>query len=323
MAFPLERSRRLRRSEVLREMVRESSLQVKDLVYPLFVVEGQNIKNPVESMPGIYQFSAENLLKEVERIYNLGIRAVILFGVPEGKNPQASSAYDPQGVVQKAIQVLKKNFPELLVITDVCLCQYTDHGHCGIVKDGEILNDTTIEVLGKVAISHAEAGADIVAPSDMMDGRVKALRTALDSKGFEDISIISYAVKYFSAFYGPFRHAAESAPGFGDRSSYQMDPGNVREALKEAFQDINESADILMVKPALSYLDVVRVIKDNTNVPTAAYNVSGEFSMIKAAASHGWLEEKKVVLEMLLSMKRAGADIIFTYHAPDVAGWLT
>ena len=322
LTYPQQRPRRLRWSRTLREMVRENHLQIKDLIYPLFVTEGKDIQNPVESMPNIYQFSPEHLLKEVERAYKLGISAIILFGIPRRKDPQASSAYDPDGAVQEAVRSLKKFFPDMLVITDVCLCQYTDHGHCGLVRNGEVLNDETLEVLSKVALSHAEAGADIVAPSDMMDGRVNALRSALDNRGFEHISILSYAVKYFSAFYGPFRHAAESAPGFGDRSSYQMDAGNVREAVKEALLDVREGADMLMVKPALSYLDVVRAIKENTEVPVAAYNVSGEYSMVKAAAERGWLEERSIVLEMLLSMKRAGADLIFTYHALDVAGWL-
>ena len=322
MPFPQERPRRLRRSETLRRMVRETKLDVGDFIYPLFVTGGVGVKNPISSMPGIYQLSVDNALREVHEAWELGIPAVILFGIPAAKDPLATSGYDANEALQRCVRAIKEKIPDIMVVTDVCLCEYTDHGHCGIVENEEILNDPTLEILSKIAVSHAAAGADLVAPSDMMDGRVAALRAALDDAGYTHVGIISYAVKYASAFYGPFREAAGSAPQFGDRRSYQMDPANIREALKETRLDIAEGADMVMVKPALSYLDVIRAVKEITACPVAAYNVSGEYSMVKAAASNGWLDERKVVLEKLLSMKRAGADIIITYHAKDAARWL-
>ncbi|GFN23578.1 porphobilinogen synthase [Thermanaeromonas sp. C210] len=322
--FPVVRLRRLRYNPVLRSMVRETEIEVKDLIYPLFVTAGRDVKNPVPSMPGIYQLSIDNLLKEAEEVVGLGIPAVLLFGVPEPgeKDEVATPAYVPEGIVQQAVRALKKEFPGLLVITDVCLCEYTSHGHCGLVDGGVILNDPTLELLARTALSHVEAGADMVAPSDMMDGRVAAIRKKLDAHGFTETPILSYAAKYASAFYGPFREAAGSAPQFGDRRSYQMDPANGREALREVAQDLEEGADIIMVKPALSYLDVIRQVRNHFNCPLAAYNVSGEYAMIKAAALHGWISEREVVMEVLTSIKRAGADLIITYFAKDVAGWL-
>ncbi len=320
--FPQLRLRRLRRSEALRALVRESQVDVGDLIYPMFVVEGNGIKQEITSMPGIFRYSPDQLSSEVEEVAGLKIPAVLLFGVPEYKDEIGSSAYQPDGVVQKAIRAIKSTVPELLVVTDICLCEYTSHGHCGIVTDGAIDNDQTLPLLAKIALSQVEAGADIVAPSDMMDGRVKAIREALDEKGYQHIPILSYAAKYASAFYGPFREAAESAPQFGDRRSYQMDPPNVREALREVEQDIAEGADIVMVKPALAYLDVVRKVGDTFDCPLAAYNVSGEYAMVKAACQRGWLDERRVVLEIITAIKRAGADIILTYHAKDVARWL-
>lgn len=320
--FPQLRLRRLRRTERLRALVRESHIDIEDLVYPLFVAEGRGIRHEISSMPGIFQFAPDQLASEVEEIAGLKIPAVILFGIPEHKDEAGSSAYDPDGVIQQAIQVIKKTAPELVVITDVCLCEYTSHGHCGVITDDYVNNDQTLPLLAKMALSHAESGADIVAPSDMMDGRVKVIREILDENGRQHIPILSYAAKYASAFYGPFREAAESAPQFGDRRSYQMDPPNVREALREVEQDINEGADIVMVKPALAYLDVIRRVRDTFNHPVAAYNVSGEYAMVKAAAQRGWLDEQRVVTEVLTAIKRAGADIILTYHAKDVARWL-
>jgi porphobilinogen synthase len=322
-SFPNLRLRRLRRSEALRALIRETKVDVGDLIYPLFVIEGNKIKQEISSMPGQYRLSGDLLPKEVEDIAKLGIPAIILFGVPKKKDEVGSSAYHPKGVIQQAIRAIKKATPELLVITDVCLCEYTSHGHCGIVVDGDVDNDKTLELLAKTALSHAEAGADMVAPSDMMDGRVKAMRQALDGSGFQNIPIMAYAAKYASAFYGPFREAAESAPQFGDRRSYQMDPPNWREALREVEQDIAEGADIVMVKPALPYLDVIRKVRDTFNHPLAAYSVSGEYAMVKAAAQQGWLDEKKIVLEMLTAIKRAGADIIITYYAKEAARWLS
>ncbi|EEG77742.1 porphobilinogen synthase [Dethiobacter alkaliphilus] len=322
MEFPIVRPRRLRVSDAMRRLVRETDLLPRDLIYPLFVTNGKNVKKPIASMPGVYQMSVDNVLKEGEECLKLGIPGVILFGIPAYKDEKGSSGYDPDEAVQKACAALKKEFPTLIVITDVCLCEYTSHGHCGLIEDGDVLNDPTLDLLARTALSHARAGADIVAPSDMMDGRVGAIRSALDGHGFEKIPVMSYAVKYASAFYGPFRDAAGSTPQFGDRRSYQMDPGNVREALKEIEQDLAEGADMLMVKPALSYMDVIRAVKEVTNVPVAAYNVSGEYSMIKAAAQNDWVDEKRVTLEMLLSMKRAGADMILTYFAKDAAAWL-
>ncbi|MFC2005717.1 porphobilinogen synthase [Chloroflexota bacterium] len=320
--FPQLRLRRLRRTESLRALVRENRVEVGDLIYPMFVVEGRGIKQEITSMPGIFHYSPDRLLPEVEEVAGLEIPAVLLFGIPEHKDETGSSAYHPDGVIQQAIRAIKNTMPELLVITDVCLCEYTSHGHCGIVADETVDNDRKLPVLAKTALSHAEAGADIVAPSDMMDGRVKVIREVLDTKGFQHIPILSYAAKYASAFYGPFREAAESTPQFGDRRAYQMDPSNVREALREVRQDIAEGADIIMVKPALAYLDVIRQIRNTFDYPLAAYNVSGEYVMVKAAAQRGWLDEQQVVLETLTSIKRAGADIILTYHAKDVSRWL-
>jgi porphobilinogen synthase len=320
--FPSLRLRRLRSSEAMRALIRETKVEVGDLIYPLFVVEGNKIKQEISSMPGQYRLSSDLLPKETEEIARLGIPAIILFGIPQKKDEVGSSAYHPKGVIQQAIRAIKKSTPELLVITDVCLCEYTSHGHCGVVVDGYVDNDKTLELLAKTALSHAEAGADMVAPSDMMDGRVKAIRQALDGNGFQNIPVMAYAAKYASAFYGPFREAAESAPQFGDRRSYQMDPPNWREALREVEQDIAEGADIVMVKPALPYLDVIRRVRDTFNHPLAAYSVSGEYSMVKAAAQQGWLDEKRIVLEMLTAIKRAGADIIITYYAKEAARWL-
>jgi len=320
--FPQLRMRRLRRSETLRALIRETKIDVGDLIYPLFVVEGSKAKQKISSMPGQYRFSSDLLAKEAEEIARSGIPAIILFGIPQKKDEVASQAYHPKGVIQQAIKAIKKATPHLLVVTDVCLCEYTSHGHCGVVVDGDVDNDKTLELLAKTALSHAEAGADIVAPSDMMDGRVKAIRQALDGNGFQNIPIMAYAAKYASAFYGPFREAAESAPQFGDRRSYQMDPPNWREALREVEQDIAEGADIVMVKPALPYLDVIRKVRDTFNYPLAAYSVSGEYAMVKAAAQQGWLDEKKIVVEMLTAIKRAGADIIITYYAREAAQWL-
>jgi len=320
--FPQLRMRRLRRSETLRALIRETKIDVGDLIYPLFVVEGSKAKQKISSMPGQYRFSSDLLAKEAEEIARSGIPAIILFGIPQKKDEVASQAYHPKGVIQQAIEAIKKATPHLLVVTDVCLCEYTSHGHCGVVVDGDVDNDKTLELLAKTALSHAEAGADMVAPSDMMDGRVKAIRQALDGNGFQNIPIMAYAAKYASAFYGPFREAAESAPQFGDRRSYQMDPPNWREALREVEQDIAEGADIVMVKPGLPYLDVIRKVRDTFNYPVAAYSVSGEYAMVKAAAQQGWLDEKKIVVEMLTAIKRAGADIIITYYAREAAQWL-
>ncbi|MBT9134729.1 MAG: Delta-aminolevulinic acid dehydratase [Firmicutes bacterium] len=302
--------------------MRETELLPRDLVYPLFASSGKNVKNPIASMPGVYQLSVDNIVREGEECLKLGIPAVILFGIPAYKDEKGTSAFDPSEAVQQAVSALKRQFPQLLVITDVCLCEYTSHGHCGLIEAGEVENDLTLSLLAQTALSHARAGADIVAPSDMMDGRVAAIRSALDEHGFVQTPIMSYAVKYASAFYGPFRDAAGSVPQFGDRRSYQMDPANCREALKEVALDLAEGADMLMVKPALSYLDVIRAVKTATNLPLAAYNVSGEYAMVKAAAEKGWLDERRVALEMLLSMKRAGADIILTYFAKEAAAWL-
>lgn len=322
-SFPQLRLRRLRQTETLRSLVRETRVEVTDLVYPLFVVEGSGLRQEIDSMPGISRYSVDLLLKEAEEVVSLGIRAVILFGVPAHKDKVGSAAYQHDGVVQQAIRAMKGSFPDLLVVTDVCLCEYTSHGHCGVVVDGYVDNDKTLELLARTALSHAEAGADIVAPSDMMDGRVKATREALDKNGYQHVAILSYAVKYASAFYGPFREAAECMPQFGDRCSYQMDPSNWREALREVELDISEGADMLMIKPALAYLDIIRKVKDSTNYPVAAFNVSGEFAMVKAAAQQGWIDEKRAVLEILTAIKRAGADIAITYHAKEAASWLS
>lgn len=320
--FPQVRLRRLRSSEAVREMVRETRIDSGDFIYPLFVMEGQNIKQEISSMPGIYRFSPDRLTEEAEEIAGLGIPAVILFGIPLHKDEAGSHAYHPHGVIQQAISLLKKAAPQLLVVTDVCLCEYTSHGHCGLIQGDKIDNDSTLPLLVRMALSHVEAGADMVAPSDMMDGRVAAIRQGLDEKGFSHIPVLAYSAKYASGFYGPFREAAESAPQFGDRRSYQMDPPNAREALREIELDIEEGADIIMVKPALSYLDIIRRTRDKFSLPIAAYNVSGEYSMVKAAGRNGWLDEKRVTMEILTSIKRAGADIIITYHAKEVANWL-
>ena len=319
MEFPIYRARRLRRSERLREMVRETALSAKDLIYPLFVVPGKDTFQPVSSMPGVAQLSVDRAVKECQEASSLGIPAVILFGIPERKDPLGSEAYSDSGVVQQAIRAIKEKAPEILVITDVCLCEYTDHGHCGVIKNGDVDNDSTLELLVKEALSHARAGADIVGPSDMMDGRVGAIRKALDQNGFQQVAILAYAAKFASAFYGPFREAAESTPQFGDRRSYQMDPGNADEALREVELDIREGADIVMVKPAMAYLDLVYRVKQKFGYPVAAYNVSGEYSMIKAAGHNGWIDEKRIMMEVLLCIKRAGADMILTYFAKDVA----
>lgn len=318
----IHRPRRLRKTKAIRNLVRETKLSREDLIYPLFVVEGEGIKEEIPSMPGNFHLSIDKLLAEVKKIVDLGILGIILFGIPDQKDEIGSTAWAEDGIIQRACRKIKEAYPELLIITDVCLCQYTSHGHCGTLEEGCLLNDPTIENLAKVAISHAQAGADMVAPSDMMDGRVGAIREGLDQHGYEDIAIISYSAKYASAFYGPFRDAAHSAPQEGDRKSYQMDPANSDEALREIQLDVEEGADIIMVKPALSYLDIIRRAKDNFTLPIAAYNVSGEYAMIKAAAQKGWLDEKAAVLEMLTSIKRAGAEIIITYCAKDVAKWL-
>ncbi|MBE0446843.1 MAG: porphobilinogen synthase [Actinobacteria bacterium] len=323
MYFPAHRLRRLRKNENFRRMVREATLSVDDLIYPLFAAPGEDLKKEISSMPGNYQLSIDLIVEEAKEVKGLGIPAVLLFGIPETKDEAGSGAYDEEGIVQRAIRAIKKEVPGLLVVTDVCLCEYTSHGHCGIVRDGEVLNDITLELLAKSAISHAEAGADMVAPSDMMDGRVAAIRSGLDENGFQQIPIMAYSAKQASALYGPFREAAESTPQFGDRRSYQMDAANGLEAIRETALDIEEGADIVMVKPALSCLDLIYAIKREFGYPTAAYSVSGEFSMIKAAAEKGWIDEKRVVLEALTGIKRAGADIIITYHAKDAARWLS
>lgn len=323
MAFPVVRMRRLRRTPVLRSMVRETRLSVQQLVYPLFVTAESGVRREVPSMPGCFQLSIENLTAEAEEVAGLGIPAVLLFGLPASKDPEGSEAYADNGVIQRAVRAVKAAVPELIVITDVCMCEYTSHGHCGVLdQSGYVVNDRTLELLGRTAVSHAAAGADVVAPSDMMDGRVQAIRRALDEAGFQNTPIMSYAAKYASAFYGPFREAAESAPQFGDRRQYQMDPPNRREALREIALDIEEGADIVMVKPALAYLDIIREARDSFDVPLAAYNVSGEYSMVKAAARAGWIDERRVVYEILTAVVRAGADIVITYHAKEVAEWM-
>ena len=319
MSFPKHRPRRLRKNEIIRKMVRETTLSVDDLILPLFVTFGKGKKIAIKSMPGHFQLSVDNLAKEVREISTLGIPAVILFGIPEHKDEVGSEAYNPKGIIQQAIKAIKSKMPELIVITDVCMCEYTSHGHCGIIKQGDVDNDATLELLAKEALSHAKAGADMVAPSDMMDGRVAAIRKILDENGFSNIPIMSYAAKYASAFYGPFREAAESTPQFGDRRSYQMDPANSDEALREVKLDIEEGADIVMVKPALPYLDIIKRIKDEFKYPVAAYNVSGEFAMIKAAEQLGWMDGQKAMMESLISIKRAGADLILTYFAKEAA----
>ncbi len=322
MSYPTHRPRRLRRNEALRSLVRETRLTTANLIYPMFVCPGTKVRQEVSSMPGVYQQSVDQIVEEAREVESLGIPGIIFFGLPETKDPRGVSSLHAQGVVQRAIEAIRKAKLKLLIITDVCLCEYTDHGHCGIVEDGEVANDPTLEILAQQALSHARAGADIVAPSDMMDGRVAAIRKMLDASKFGNIAILSYAAKYCSGFYGPFREAAQSAPQFGDRRSYQMDPANAREALKEVKMDLEEGADMVMVKPALAYLDVIGRVRDQFDVPVAAYNVSGEYSMVKAAAQNGWLDEKRVVLEILTGIQRAGADILLTYHAKDVARWL-
>ena len=319
MQFPYYRPRRLRRNENLRRMIRETVLTVDDLIYPLFVMPGKAVKNPIRSMPGVFQFSVDELLGEIKTVVELNIPAVLLFGLPTHKDEQGSEAYLHDGVVQKAVRSIKDRHPDLVVITDVCLCEYTSHGHCGILHQHEVDNDATLEVLAQVAVSHAQAGADMVAPSDMMDGRVGFIRDRLDEQGLQQVAIMAYSAKYCSGFYGPFREAAESAPQFGDRRSYQMDIANSIEALREVALDIEEGADIVMVKPALAYLDVIRMVKEEFDLPVAAYNVSGEYAMIKAAAMQGWLDEQRIMMETLIAIKRAGADQILTYFAKDAA----
>ncbi len=322
MNIAFDRHRRLRQNATLRAMVRETYLRKEDLIYPLFVVEGEEKKNPISSMPGIYQFSLDMLLEEMKEVDALGISSVILFGIPAHKDAVGSQAYCDSGILQRGIMLIKEHFPHIMVVADTCLCEYTDHGHCGVVKHEHVLNDESLKLLVKTAVSQAKAGADIIAPSNMMDGFVIAIRKGLDEAGFSHIPIMSYAVKYASAFYGPFREAAESTPQFGDRKTYQMDPANRLEALREAVSDVQEGADFLIVKPALSYLDIVRDVRNNHNIPIVAYNVSGEYSMIKAASQNGWIDEKRIIMEQLISMKRAGADLIITYFAKDVAGWI-
>jgi len=322
MSFPVHRLRRLRKTELLRGLVRETPLSGANFVYPMFVRPGSNIRQEVSSMPGVFQQSADKIVEDCREVELLGIPGVILFGLPETKDARGASSLQKDGVVQRAIEAIRKAKLNLIVITDVCLCEYTDHGHCGVIENGEVANDATLGILAEQALSHARAGADIVAPSDMMDGRVGAIRETLDEHKFENIAILSYAAKYCSGFYGPFREAAQSAPQFGDRRSYQMDPGNVREALKEVELDLEEGADMVMVKPALAYLDVIRRVRDAFDVPVGAYNVSGEYAMVKAAAQKGWLDEQRVVLEIVTGIQRAGAEIILTYHAKDVARWL-
>ena len=317
--FPVTRPRRLRRSAALREMVRETRVAPTDLVYPLFVRHGKRVRTEIGSMPEQFHLSPDTLVEEVGAAREDGVRAVLLFGIPEAKDPMGSEAWSDDAAVQTGVRELKRAYPDVLVITDICLCEYTSHGHCGVVRDGNVLNDPTLELLAKTAVSHAKAGADLVAPSDMMDGRVGAIRAALDGDGFDDIPILSYAAKYASAFYGPFREAAGSTPQFGDRRSYQMDPGNSEEALREVAADLDDGADIVMVKPALAYLDVIRRVKDTFGVPVAAYNVSGEYAMLMAAAQRGWIDRERAILETLTSIKRAGASILLTYHAREAA----
>lgn len=322
MYYPQYRPRRFRRTENLRRMIRETRLSTDHLIYPMFVMPGKNIKNAVSSMPGVHQFSVDTLLKELQSVVALHIPAIILFGIPAQKNDKGSEAHAPQGVVQEAVGAVKDKYPQLVVITDVCLCEYTSHGHCGLLHKEEVDNDSTLDVLAKVAVSHARAGADMVAPSDMMDGRVMAIRHALDDTGFEQVAIMAYAAKYCSAFYGPFRDAADSAPQFGDRRGYQMDAANTDEAMREVELDIQEGADVVMVKPALAYLDIIHRVKKDFDRPVAAYNVSGEYSMIKAAAAQGWLDEQRAMMETLLAIRRAGADLILTYYAKEAAALL-
>jgi porphobilinogen synthase len=322
MLFPDYRPRRMRKNEAIRGMIRETSLSVNNLIYPLFVVPGRGVRRPIASMPGVYQLSIDELVKEAREIKSLLIPAVILFGIPDQKDEKASQAYDPNGIIQRAVKALKEKVPGLLVIGDVCLCEYTSHGHCGLIRNNDVDNDATLELLARTALSQAKAGVDMVAPSDMMDGRVAEIRQALDENGFEEVPIMAYSAKYASAFYGPFRDAAESAPKFGDRKTYQMDPANVREAIREVTLDVEEGADIVMVKPALAYLDVISKVREEFDLPVAAYNVSGEYAMVKAAAQQGWLDEERIMMEILLAIRRAGADLILTYFAKDAARFL-
>ena len=322
MNFPVTRPRRLRRNEAIRSLARENRLSTHGFIYPMFVCPGKNVRNPISSMPGVAQQSVDMLVEECREVEQLGIPGIILFGIPDSKDALGTGAYAADGIVQRAIEGIRKANLNLLVMTDVCLCEYTDHGHCGIVENGEIKNDPTLELLAKESVSHARSGADIIAPSDMMDGRVGAIRKALDGAGFQDVAIMSYAAKYCSGFYGPFREAAESAPQFGDRRGYQMDPANAREALREVELDLAEGADMVMVKPALAYLDIIQRVRETFSVPVGAYNVSGEFAMVKAASQKGWIDEKRVALEILTGIKRAGADMILTYYAREAAQWL-
>ena len=321
MSYPDERPRRLRRGERLRAMVRETTLSPANLIYPLFVAPGEGLRREIASLPRCYHLSVDQVAREAEEVEKLGIGGVILFGLPSAKDPVGSEGYADDGVVQQAVRAIRAACKELLVMTDVCLCEYTSHGHCGVVEHGEVQNDPTLELLARMAVSHAKAGAHVIAPSDMMDGRVGAIREALDGAGFESLPILSYAAKYASAFYGPFREAADSAPQFGDRRGYQMDPASVREALREVQLDVEEGADIVMVKPALAYLDVIRAVAETADRPVAAYNVSGEYAMVKAAAAKGWIDEERIMREVLTSIRRAGADVILTYHAKDFARW--
>lgn len=319
----MERTRRLRQTAAMRDMVRENHVRIDELIYPVFVIEGENICNPVESMPGIYQYSIDRLQEELNRIREAGIKAILIFGIPAHKDEVGSGAYDDQGIVPRAIRFIKEKMPQLIVIADVCLCEYTSHGHCGLIRGQEILNDETLPLLAKASVCYAAAGADIIAPSDMMDGRVAAIRRALDEKGYLNTPIMSYSAKFASSYYGPFRDAAHSAPGFGDRKTYQMDPANGREAMREIAQDIAEGADMIIAKPALAYMDIIKDASQNYNIPIVAYNVSGEYAMVKAVAKEGWIDEKKIVMENMVGLKRAGAKMIITYHALDVAKWIT
>jgi porphobilinogen synthase len=322
MELKFDRHRRLRQSANMRALVRENHLRVEDFIYPIFVIEGNNIKNEISSMPGVYQFSLDRLSEEMDEVVSLGIKSVLLFGIPTEKDECGSGAYHDHGIVQEATRYIKQNYPDMIVIADTCLCEYTSHGHCGLIENDQVLNDPSLELLTQTAVSQAKAGADIIAPSNMMDGFVAAIRQGLDEAGFENVPIMSYAVKYASSFYGPFRDAADSTPQFGDRKAYQMDPANRFEALREADSDVNEGADFLIVKPGMPYLDIVRDVRNEFKLPVVVYNVSGEYSMVKAAAQNGWIDEERVVLEMLTGMKRAGADLIITYHAKDASRWL-
>lgn len=321
--FPEQRMRRLRRTQNIRNMVQEVQLNMNDYIYPIFVVEGEDIKNPIKSMPGIYQFSLDHLLEEVQRAVDAGVISIMLFGIPAKKDECGSEAYNDDGIIQQAIRLVREHYPDLVISTDVCMCEYTSHGHCGLIKGDAVDNDSTLALLAKIAVSHAKAGADILAPSDMMDGRVEAIREALDEAGYKDVIIMAHSVKYASGFYGPFRDAAESAPHFGDRKSYQMDPASgTRQALQEVELDLEEGADMVIIKPSLAYLDLIAKTYENTLVPVVAYNVSAEYSMVKAAAQNGWIDEKTIVLEIMNAFKRAGAKMVITYHAVDLGNWL-